>query len=166
MQPLAYFITITAYGTWLPGDERGSVDDGHNVYGQALAPANEARKRANAERLKHRPVTFDATAREIVHRTIEEVCVHRGWRVLAANVRTNHLHVVISADATVDKVHNDIKAYATRRLREAGWARADQKVWTHDGSKHRLFTQKAIAAAIHYTLHEQDNRARFEPDEG
>ncbi|MBE7490306.1 MAG: transposase [Planctomycetes bacterium] len=137
------------------------IDDEHNIHGQALAPGNKARKQANAEKLKHPPVILDAEAREIVHRTIEEVCGHRGWRLLAANVRTNHLHVVIAAAATVDKVHNDIKAYATRRLREAGWARPDQRVWTHDGSKHRLFTAKAVAHAVHYTLYEQDNRERF-----
>ena len=31
--PLAYFITFRAYGTWLHGDERGSVDRLHNTFG-------------------------------------------------------------------------------------------------------------------------------------
>ncbi|MCA9109357.1 MAG: hypothetical protein KDA52_05390 [Planctomycetaceae bacterium] len=26
-EPLAFFLTWTTYGTWLPGDERGWVDD-------------------------------------------------------------------------------------------------------------------------------------------
>ncbi len=31
--PLAYLITIRCYGTWLHGDERGSVDRKYNRYG-------------------------------------------------------------------------------------------------------------------------------------
>ncbi|HEX9659180.1 MAG TPA: hypothetical protein VGA18_02730, partial [Rhodothermales bacterium] len=31
--PLAYLITFTTYGTWLHGDERGSVDPGHSIPG-------------------------------------------------------------------------------------------------------------------------------------
>jgi hypothetical protein len=32
--PLAYFITFRTHGTWLHGDQRGSVDrHGRNVYG-------------------------------------------------------------------------------------------------------------------------------------
>ncbi len=31
--PLAYFITFTCCGTWLHGDERGSVDREHNTPG-------------------------------------------------------------------------------------------------------------------------------------
>jgi hypothetical protein len=31
--PLAYLITFPTYGTWLHGDERGSVDRDHNLPG-------------------------------------------------------------------------------------------------------------------------------------
>jgi hypothetical protein len=38
-RPIAYFITFTTYGTWLHGDERGSVDKGHNRVGtEFIAP--------------------------------------------------------------------------------------------------------------------------------
>lgn len=32
-QPIAYLLTWTIYGTWLHGDQRGSVDDTHNQFG-------------------------------------------------------------------------------------------------------------------------------------
>ena len=38
--PLAYLITFRSYGTWLHGDERGSVDRFHNVYGTPRLPPN------------------------------------------------------------------------------------------------------------------------------
>jgi hypothetical protein len=30
--PLAYLITFRSYGTWLHGDQRGSIDRFHNRY--------------------------------------------------------------------------------------------------------------------------------------
>jgi hypothetical protein len=41
--PLAYFITFTCHGTWLHGDERGSVDRGHNAPGTPFLPPDEPR---------------------------------------------------------------------------------------------------------------------------
>jgi len=38
--PLAYLITFRAYGTWLHGDSRGSVDRFHNRYGAPLIAPN------------------------------------------------------------------------------------------------------------------------------
>jgi len=39
--PLAYLITIRTHGTWLHGDERGSVDrHGQNIYGTNRIAAN------------------------------------------------------------------------------------------------------------------------------
>jgi len=35
--PLAVFFTFRTYGTWLHGDERGSIDRNNNLYG---VPAN------------------------------------------------------------------------------------------------------------------------------
>jgi hypothetical protein len=36
---LAYFLTFTTYGTWLPGSAKGkgSVDHEHNVHGMPLS---------------------------------------------------------------------------------------------------------------------------------
>jgi hypothetical protein len=36
--PLAFLITFRSYGTWLHGDERGSVNRFHNQYKSALLP--------------------------------------------------------------------------------------------------------------------------------
>ena len=38
--PLAYLITFRCYGTWLHGDERGSMDRTHNVFGAPKIAAN------------------------------------------------------------------------------------------------------------------------------
>jgi REP element-mobilizing transposase RayT len=95
--------------------------------------------------------TLDAKARGIVDRTIREVCEHRGWSLMALNVRTNHVHVVVYAPVGADKIMFDLKAWTTRRLREAGCRPAKAPVWTEGGSKHKLFTAEAITAAAQYT---------------
>jgi hypothetical protein len=57
--PLAYIITFRCYGSWLHGDERGSVDRFHNQYMAPYIPGNEARRKHNASKLKCEPVTLD-----------------------------------------------------------------------------------------------------------
>ncbi len=43
--PLAYFITFTTYGSWLPGSVKGSADAEHNVYGTPWLEAAPERER-------------------------------------------------------------------------------------------------------------------------
>src|SRR3954453_10852135 len=40
----------------------------------------------------------------------------RGWNLLAAHVRSNHVHTVVEAEAEPERVMNDFKAYASRRI--------------------------------------------------
>ena len=42
--------------------------------------------------------------RPIVERAIREVCGHRGWRLHALAVRSNHVHVVVSTEHGHDGV--------------------------------------------------------------
>ena len=66
--PLAYLITFRCHGTWLHGDERGSVDRFHNQYGTPCFPANEARLNQNNHRLNHTPVILNSEQRHGVER--------------------------------------------------------------------------------------------------
>src|SRR6185295_7773591 len=94
--PLAHLITFRCYGSWLHGDPRGSVDQLHNQYKAPFAPVNENRKRHNSGMLKSDPVLLDASRRFSVEKAIRETCDHRKWQLRALNVRTNHVHVVVS----------------------------------------------------------------------
>ena len=118
--PLAYFITFHTYGTWLPGDPRGSVDAHHRIAGTPCVGLSEGRKAASARRLAHPPVELCPEERTLVLRTTQEVCRHRGWVLHAANIRVNHVHAVLRAEPSPERVMNDLKAWATRRVIEAG----------------------------------------------
>ena len=90
--PLAYLITFRTYGTWLHGDERGSIDRYHNRYGGPRVAPNQALVKQHAAKLKGHPVILTAEQRNLVESAIREVCDHREWILRAINVRTNHVH--------------------------------------------------------------------------
>src|SRR6059058_6029906 len=92
--PLAYLITFRCYGTWLHGDERGSIDRLHNRYKSPYISPNERRRQYNVGKLKGEPVILDAARREAVEAAVRETCDSRNWLLRALNVRTNHVHVV------------------------------------------------------------------------
>jgi valyl-tRNA synthetase len=152
---IGYFLTFHTYATWLRGDEPGSVDDSHNVYGTAfIAPDPElfSREMANA---KNAPLVLSNEQCQSICQTIVEVAKHRGWVIHAVNVRSMHVHAVVSGDASPEKMMNDFKSYATRHLREAGLVSADAKVWSRHGSTPYLWKEEDIAGAVDYTLHRQ-----------
>lgn len=125
---LAYFITFHTYGTWFHGDERGSVDPDHNIYGTETLAQDGNKSNFQKGRLNQPPILLDDNQRSIVERTINEVAGHRGWVIRAINVRSNHVHVVAAANAKPEKVMNDFKAWATRRLAEAGAVKKGSRV--------------------------------------
>ncbi len=91
--------------------------------------------------------------RQIVEKTINEVCEHRKWKLFALNVRTNHVHVVVGNADDRTAVIRDLKAYSTRRLREAGLIDNDRMVWTKRCGHRELFDDEYLHKAIHYVLH-------------
>ncbi|MEM7682032.1 MAG: class I tRNA ligase family protein [Planctomycetota bacterium] len=163
-----YLITFTAYGTWLHHDARGSVDRHHNLPGEPYVPENAAYEQADQNNMAGDAVTLDEAQRKAVLSAIQEVCAHRGWGLYAANVRTNHVHLVVSADASPEKVMGDCKAYATRRLREQGLSSSEERTWTRHGSTRYLNDDHSLAAARQYVVEEQgeDLGASFEHPSG
>ena len=92
-----YLPTFSTYGTHVHGDELGSV-----FRGELLEPDDE---------------------RDRVLASIRDVCRFRSWTLVAAHVRTSHVHVV------------------------AGGKTAPE---TRHGSTRYLKTDRAFAAAINY----------------
>lgn len=150
--PLAYLITFRTYGSWLPGDERGSVDREHNVFGTPLLPVNPGRERAASRRSKHTPVTLNAEQRQVARAAIVAVCEHRQWSLQELNVRSNHVHVVVSAPRHPDHVMGSFKSWATRRMREASVISASFQPWAAGGSGKYLWKPEQVEAACRYVL--------------
>lgn len=162
--PLAYLITIRTYGTWLHGDSRTSVDrHGKNVYGTPRIEPNAELVRIMREEMKGPPFVLNKNQRLAVHREIEDVCRHRSYLLRALNVRTNHLHSVVSAEVRPELIINAFKSNATRALREQKLVGRDVKVWSLGKSRRYLWKPKSVALAIDYTLNQQgENLIEFE----
>ena len=74
----------------------------------------------------------------------------REWTVHALNVRTSHVHVVVSAADAPERVMNAFKSWSRRRMVEAGTLASGTKAWVRHGTTRYLSKIKALAAACRY----------------
>jgi len=148
--PLAYLITFRTYGTWLHGEERGSVDRNNRARGEVLIAPNKARLVSEEARLKSLPFTLNAEQRAIVDKTIRTVCDYKKWSISELNVRTNHIHVVVTPDCAPELAMNTLKSWSTRRLVEEGTVEKGFKPWARHGSTKYLWKPESVVAACHY----------------
>ena len=153
--PLGYLISFRTYGTWLHGDNRGSIDRFHNRYGSEYIPANETWHRYNERQLRLAPLTLGPKQRKSVEAAIRETCEMRNWSLLAFNVRTNHVHTIVSANKDSEQVLIALKANATRHLKQDGLWAERLSPWARKGSKKNLWNERSIARAIDYVLNGQ-----------
>ncbi|MEK7723729.1 MAG: transposase [Acidobacteriota bacterium] len=154
--PLAYLLTLRTYGTWLHGDERLSVErHGFNIYGTPKIEPNPILKNQMAKNLKHKPLLLDDNQRKIVATAIKDVCNHRGYDLQAINVRSNHLHCVVSAQKHPKLLADASKSYATRHLRQNRLIDSETKVWTRGRSRRYLWKLRHVSLAIAYVLYDQ-----------
>jgi REP element-mobilizing transposase RayT len=153
--PLAYLITFRSYGTWLHGDERGSVDRHHHRYSSPMLPLSPRRKQIERSLLKQPPVKLSSRQRAAIDLGVRETCAIRKWELWALNVRTNHLHCVVTANCNPKTLLGALKANATRSMRETGcWSR-DLGPWARGGSQKCLWTEEELANAIAYVVEDQ-----------
>lgn len=151
--PVGFFLTWVTYGTWLPGDARGWVEYRHGW--KMPDPVREAEA---AAKMTEDACRLTQAQRTAVERQIAETCRHRGWPLHAVNCRSNHIHVVVSAaDTRPKKIRSDLKAWATRCLKQHFGGQRDNW-WADRGSISFLFDEDHLAAAIAYVNDAQDRK--------
>ncbi len=155
MNPLGYLITLRTYGTWVHGDDGGSVDRRHNIPGTPFLNQDEPRAIRELSYMNDLPLELNAESRFVVDATIREVCEYRRWNMHAVHPRTTHVHVVVTASHSPERVMNDFKGNCTRDMREAGTIPETTEPWVYHGSTRYLNTPISLARAIHYVLYEQ-----------
>ena len=175
----ALFLTWSTYGTWLPGDARGWTE--YHRGWQLPDPILELESKA---KMTEEACLLDKEQRSAVEQQISETCEHRGWHLHAVNCRSNHIHVVVlAADVKPKKVRIDLKAWATRCLKnlEAKRQSAQKQArsviedvpessltlranvirenwWTERGSIRFINDDDSLLAAIDYTLDAQGRK--------
>lgn len=151
--PLAYLITFRTYGSWLHGDERGSIDRYKNSYNAPYLPAENAWLERNTEKLKSAPVKLNERQRLCVDSAIRECCSFRQWDLFAVNVRTNHAHIVVATGLKSSGIAlGAFKANATREMRGKLLWTEEHSPWADKGSRRKLWNQDHITNAVDYVL--------------
>ena len=91
MPKLAYHITWTTYGTWLPGDARGWIKSNYN----GIRSPDRKLELQSLARMAEDAIELTIPQRQLVEETIRQHCTIRNWHLHAVNARTNHVHVVV-----------------------------------------------------------------------
>jgi REP element-mobilizing transposase RayT len=118
-------------------------------------PASKTWHDHNRQRLRAKPLILKADHRRLIEKAIRETCDIRKWWLRALNVRTNHVHTVVTANREAELVLNAFKANATRELRQNGLWPESFSPWARRGSKKKLWNEESVAKAIDYVLNGQ-----------
>jgi hypothetical protein len=137
---LATMITITTYGTWLRGDQRGWVDDG------VTFPADPERHSADTRRMKYPPFQFTFAeclcAGEQLGRALID---RRQQHLLALTVQPWHVHFIVGA-TTVPI--NEIVKCAKDAVRYG--MRTGRPIWTAGFDKRFCFDAQSLRHRVAY----------------
>jgi REP element-mobilizing transposase RayT len=152
---LRYFITFPCYGADPHCNDPLAVDPSHNLPGSPFVEMDPQRARAERELMAQAPYLLDADSRAVVLEALSKVCINRGWILLAAHVRSTHVHVIIEGEVRPEMIMNAFKAYASRRLNHQGRVGQGQKRWARHGSTRWLWTDVDVRQSIQYVVEEQ-----------
>jgi hypothetical protein len=147
--PLAWFITWTTYGTWLHGDARGSFAD------RTYLPPNPELERANRSEMAGDAVYLTDPQRASVDATLVNECLAQGWQLHAHNVRTNHVHLVVSAARAGAFVRTRLKALASKALSDDAVLpmasdNGRKRWWTEKGNIIPIEDEKSLEGTTMY----------------
>jgi REP element-mobilizing transposase RayT len=139
---IAYMLTLTTYGTWLQGDERGYVKD------SVVLGGNENLELANKNQQICRAVRLNSQQKQIVKTAIESEAERIGQKIYALAVCSNHIHIVL--ENSNEKIPGAISRYknkSTKALKRTGLSKP---VWTRKYDKRFIYDNEHLQRTIDY----------------
>jgi REP element-mobilizing transposase RayT len=152
---MRYLITFACYGARLHGDESGSVDRHHNLVGSHPLAPDPHRVAAVRREMPQQPYLLYETARVVVLSAIQNHCAFRGWSLLAAHIRSNHVHAIVDSAEAPERIMTEFKSYASRELNRLELDGPVRKRWARHGSTRWLWKDDDVRNALRYVIHEQ-----------
>ena len=156
--PYAYFITFVTYGTWLHFDERGSVDQKHNVYGTPRITPNKAGLKYRNSELLYKPFVMNDTQKINVMHSIQSVCDYCHWRLFAIHVRSNHVHMITQSAISPEDMMTKFKAYASRHLNILNPENKNKRYWARHGSTIHVRSKNYFYFLMDYVVNQQGRK--------
>ncbi len=160
----ATLLTWTTYGTWLPGNERGSVSRApretgrqelRNLPGEPYDGDDSSRETNAAERLEGEPVYLNSSHASVMLKTFADVCVRHGIEPLAFAIMRNHVHVLCQGEQHGRELLQLFKGNASRSLGLQFILRDSPRWWTKSGSRRRIRGGADLTAAIDYVQQQE-----------
>jgi len=130
----AWHITFGTYGDRLHGDARKTIERAHKERGDAVVGYDKAKLERARANLRYPPVRLTHGQREFVEQAAKGICERGGWSLHTCAAATNHIHVLLDADALVHGKHVRaiLKRWLTQALNER-WPR-EGAWWAEGGS--------------------------------
>ncbi|HYO23596.1 MAG TPA: hypothetical protein VEQ85_01470 [Lacipirellulaceae bacterium] len=135
--PLATFITTTSYGSWLPGDDRGYVDNGQLMASRPLL-ADHARRQMTGD-----AVVFSRLDQDRLFEALIAGAQEFAYQVTDVVIEATHLHWIIGHSDAPETMVGRIKTRMRQRL-------ARGRIWSADYLRRLLFDDDAIECARTY----------------
>ena len=138
---VGYMVTWTTYGSWLPGDKRGYVENSRILEG------NKSMRKACEKLQKYPAVKLNQSEKEIVRTAIIKEAERIGQKIEMLAVCTNHIHFAARpGEKSIERTVCMYKSAATRALRS--WRKGP--VWTKSFDKRFCFSEADLATHIKY----------------
>jgi REP element-mobilizing transposase RayT len=101
--------------------------------------------------MTHPEVRLDLRQSFLVLNAIRETCLFRKWTLVAAHVRSSHVHLVVHGIGESSSAIRDFKAYASRLLNRS----EVRPWWARGGNASELRNRDAVIAAVRYVADRQ-----------
>ena len=154
------------YGTWPHGDKKLSVDRKNNHFNSPKIEENTALEAAMEKSQAETTLFLNEQQRKIALQSIKYTCIYFDWPLIAANVLSNHVHILLRAEENVDKILMKLKSYATRELKVADDTLfSRKKFWARHGSTKYIWFQEHLLPTFYYVVEEQGDKNALYFDE-
>jgi REP element-mobilizing transposase RayT len=145
---VGYMVTWTTYGSWLPGDERGYVEDGQ------ILPGDLKTLERNKKRQKSPTVKLNKKEVKLIRQVVLNEAERIGQKIVALTVCTNHVHLTARPhSSSIEELVGRYKSITTRALWELG---RKGRIWTKGYDKRFCFSEKELEQKIQYVNKHDD----------
>ena len=152
----AYLLTFRTYGSWLHGDDRRSVTRVRNkMHLPKIAPNIKLHTKMK-QSMSESEFVLNEMQRNTVLNSVIQTCRYNNWRLFAAHIRSNHVHIVLQSTVAKENTTGKLKIYATKDLKKYHAELSWRKIfWSRHGSMKNIWCEESIFPALYYVVRRQ-----------